>query len=152
MDKEYLIGKLSRLIQLEIDVNHTYGLVLKKIDDEVMRRRLAQFEEQHKAHIEHILKEIKDLGGPEIDFSPDIKGYLVSGVTALLSTTGDTGALQGLKLGEDMTTGHYEEAMRWEVPGRIKKMIRSHFSDEKIHLDYLENNLKALKRKSSQKE
>jgi uncharacterized protein (TIGR02284 family) len=148
MDSAGVIEKLLQLIQLEIDVNHTYRLAVKKINDQIMRERLAEFEKQHVAHIERLSSEIRALGGATPDLSPDMKGYLISGFTALMGTTGDAGGLLGLKLGEDMTTDRYQEALAWEVPDPIKKIIKHHFSEEKIHLDYLTSNLKSLRRET----
>lgn len=148
MDSVRIMEKLSQLVQLEIDINHTYRLAIKKIDDEIMRERLAEFKKRHLAHIEKLSGEIRALGGSQPDASPDIRGYLISGFTALMSTTGDAGALQGLKLGEDLTTSRYQEALTWEVPDRIRSIIKHHFSEEKIHLDYLESNLRALSQES----
>ena len=145
MDRQGIIEALVKLAQLEIDVNHTYGLAVKSIDDPVMRQRLEEFQRQHEDHISQLSEEIRALGGSAPELSPDIRGYLISGVTSLLSTTGASGALQALKLGEELTTGRYEDALKWDVPEGVRRLIRRHFSDEKIHLDYATNNLKALK-------
>ena len=145
MNNKSLVEKLTHLMQLEIDARHTYDLALDKVDDVVIRERMAEFGKQHKAHIERLSKEIKILGGSPPDFSPDITGYLIEGVTALMSSMGAKGALQGVKLSEDLTTNRYQDALKWDVPDRIKDIIRSHFTDEKIHLDYIANNLKALR-------
>jgi uncharacterized protein (TIGR02284 family) len=144
MGNKSLIKKLTRLMQLEIDARHTYHLALDRIDDAVIRERMAEFEKQHEGHIEQLSKEIKILGGSPPDSSPDITGYLVEGVTALMSSLGATGALRGVKFSEDLTTRHYQDALKWDVPENINHMIRRHFTDEKIHLDYIANNLKAL--------
>lgn len=145
MENKSLIKKLTRLMQLEIDARHTYHLALDRINDAVIRERMAEFEKQHEGHIEQLSKEIKILGGSPPDSSPDITGYLVEGVTALMSSMGAKGALQGVKLSEDLTTNRYQDALKWDVPDRIKDIIRSHFIDEKIHLDYIANNLKAFR-------
>jgi len=146
MNRENMVERLTQLAQLEIDANYTYQLVIDKIDDEVMRDRLGFFEEQHQAHIERLSEEITELGGRPPDLSPNIKGYLIGAVTTLMSTAGDTGALQALKLVEEQTTDQYQTALKWEATDRVREIVKRHFSDEKIHLDYLTNNLKALRR------
>ena len=55
------------------------------------------------------------------------------------------GALKALKTVEEITNRHYGEAVSKDAPPALKEILRKHFTDEKIHLDYIDSNLEALR-------
>jgi hypothetical protein len=60
------------------------------------------------------------------------------------SLTGLKGALKAMKTMEEITNRHYGEVVSWEAPSELKEVLRTYFSEEKIHLDYLTSNLQAM--------
>ena len=53
-------------------------------------------------------------------------------------------ALKALKLTEQITNKYYGEVIPQDILDPVKDILRRHFSDEKIHLDYFKSNLRAL--------
>jgi uncharacterized protein (TIGR02284 family) len=139
-----LIEAMSKLVQLDIDAVHAYDQAIKEIDDPIMRDRLEKFQADHRAHIDGLSKKIEDLGGRPPEQSKDFKGYIIEAFAAVRSFTGLKGALAAMKTTEEITNRHYGEIVSWDAPAEVKEVLRTYFSEEKVHLDYMVSNLKAL--------
>jgi len=144
MNEKNLIEALSNLVQLDIDAVHAYDQALKEIDDPIIKDRLLKFQEDHRNHISGLSKKIKELGGQPPQYSQDIKGYVIEAFAAIRSFTGLKGALAAMKTTEEITNRHYGEVVSWEAPSAVKEVMRTYFSEEKVHLDYITSNLKTL--------
>jgi hypothetical protein len=72
------------------------------------------------------------------------KGYLIEAFTAIRSFSGLKGALKALKTTEEITNRYYGEVVSWEAPTAVKEVLRKYFSEEKVHLGYISNNLQTL--------
>ena len=144
MDKKKLIEVLSNLVQLDIDAVHAYEQALKEIDDPIINERLLKFQDDHRSHIGGLSKQIEELGGNAPKQSKDFKGYVIEAFTAIRSFTGLKGALKALKAVEEVTNRHYGKVVSQEVPAELKEALRTYFSEEKIHLEYLTSNLQAI--------
>jgi disulfide oxidoreductase YuzD len=53
-------------------------------------------------------------------------------------------ALKVLKAAETISYHYYGQIISKDIPEILKENLRKHFSDEKIHLEYIDNNLKVL--------
>jgi uncharacterized protein (TIGR02284 family) len=144
MKEKDLVEALSKLVQLDIDAFYAYDQAIKEIDDPIIRDRLQKFQVEHSNHIGGISKQIVTLGGQPPGPSKDFKGYAIEAFTAIRSITGQKGALRALKIAEDITNRYYSEAVSQETPPEIKELLRTYFSEEKVHLDYITINLQAL--------
>ena len=144
MNEKDLIAALSNLVQLDIDAAHAYYQAIKEIDDPIIRDRLMKFQEEHRNHIDVLSKQIVGLGGQPPQPSKDFKGYVIEAFAAIRSFTGLKGALSAIKITEDITNRYYGEVVSWETPSEIKEVLRTYFSEEKIHLDYVVSNLQAM--------
>lgn len=144
MNEKELIDALSNLLRMSVDVVSSYQQAAPKIDDEIMRNRLESFRESHERHIQELAQAISRMGGTPPEFAKDFKGYIIEGMAALRSMSGTKGALKALQATEETTNRSYGEAVSWEVPEDAHTLLRSQFSDVKIHLDYINSNLKAL--------
>ena len=49
-----------------------------------------------------------------------------------------------MKTTEEITNRYYGEVVSWEAPPDVKEALRTYFSEEKIHLYYITNNLQAI--------
>ena len=141
MDKDQAIKDLTKLAQLDIDAVHAYDQAIKNIDVPAIKDQLIKFRDDHKRHVDELSPEITALGGTPPDFSPDFKGYLISGFTSLRSSTGTEGALKAMLSNEKLTNKNYDEAMTWSLPDSAKAIVTKGFNDERIHLDYIERTL-----------
>jgi uncharacterized protein (TIGR02284 family) len=145
METKELIQKLQELVQVDIDTVHSYNRVLDEISDDVIRSRLMAFRDNHLDHIAAIANEIQSLGGEVPKPTKDFKGYVIEAFAILRTTAGGMqGALKALRTTEEITNRYYGQIVSKDVPSALKDPLRKHFSDEKIHLDYINENLKAL--------
>lgn len=144
MKEKELIAALSSLVQLDIDAVHAYNQAVREIDDPIIRDRLLKFQKEHRNHIDSLSRQIEALGGQPPDHTQDFKGYVIEAFTAIQSIAGLKGALKAIKTTEEITNRYYGEVVSWEAPAEVKELLRTYFSDEKIHLDYITSNLQAL--------
>lgn len=144
MAEKDIIAVLSNLVQLDIDAVHAYSQAIKEIDDSIIRDRLLKFQEEHRARIDALSKIIADMGGKPPEQSKDFKGYVIEAFAAIRSFTGLKGALKGIKITEEITNRYYGEVVSQEMPSEVKGVLRTYFSEEKVHLDYISSNLQAL--------
>jgi rubrerythrin len=144
METKDLIEALSLLMQVDIDALHSYRQALDEIEDKIIRDRLQGFMAEHQHHIDHLADQIRAMDGQPPSLSKDFKGFVIEGFTALRSSAGTIGALKALKTTETLTNRHYANAVSLDFPAELKQKLRKHFTDEKIHLDYITLNLKAL--------
>ncbi len=144
MNEKDLIEAMVNLVQLDIDAVHAYNHAIKEVDDPIIRDRLLEFQEDHRKHISVLSNHIKDLGGNPPEQSKDFKGYVIDAFAAIRSFTGLKGALKAMKITEEITNRYYGEVVSWKAPSAVKESLRTYFSEEKIHLEYIVSNLKAM--------
>ena len=144
MENNELIRELRQLAQVDIDTVHTYNKVLDEISDEIVRARLTEFRDNHIKHITDLAAEIRSLGGKPPELTKDFKGYVIEAFAALSTAVGMKGAMKALKAAEKINYDHYGDIVSKNAPSSLKELLRKHFTDEKIHLDYIDSNLKAL--------
>lgn len=144
METAELIRKLSDLVQLDINAVHIYEKAVEGVGDELLKGRLQEFRQAHRAHIETLSEAIRALGGQAPDRSPDLKGMLREALTAIRSATGPEGSLKAIKTCEETTHRRYLAMVSEDIPSDLKDTMRKHSSDEKVHLEYVDLNLKAL--------
>ena len=142
--KEELIKAMSNLVQLDIDAVHAYDQAVKEIADPIIKARLLKFQDEHGNHISSLAGHIRNLGGQPPDQSKDFKGYVIEAFAAIRGFTGLKGALKALRTTEEITNRYYGEVVSWEAPAEVKEALRTYFSEEKIHLDYIISNLQAM--------
>ena len=145
MEKKETIETVSGLIQLDIDTVFAYDQALNEIKDDIIRARLTEFRDTHQNHVERLSEEIRSLGGSPPKITKGFKGYVIEAFTALRGFTGEKGALKALRSAEEITNRQYGEAVSKDVPDSVKELLRKHVTDERIHLDYIDSNLEALR-------
>jgi len=131
---------LNHLAQLDIDSVHAYEKVIDRVDDTVIRERLAHFRDDHKQHVERLRDEIRARGGEAPGSSRDFKGYVVEGFMNMAEAVGVADALKVLEVVEEITNQAYSDVISSDLAPDLKEIIREYFSDEKIHLHYIVSN------------
>lgn len=140
-DTKKLVSKLNDLIQLDIDAVNAYEQAIKRIDIPQVAHDLEQFKGDHQRHIEELSAAVRRLGSEPPELSPDVKGYLIEGFTALRSLTGTEGALKAMRSNEKTTNKNYQKALSEDLPPEIEEIVRRGRDDERRHLLYIENAL-----------
>jgi uncharacterized protein (TIGR02284 family) len=136
---ESLIKKLSKLAQLDIDAARAYDQALDHIDIPDIKSSITLFQNDHKRHITDLNQQITSLGGKAVEETPDFKGVLIEGFTALRSTTGIAGALKAMRSNEKLTNKTYDDALAEDaLPENIRLLIIKNRDDERKHLAYIE--------------
>jgi len=146
MDHKGGIKKLSDLAQLDIDAVNAYETALRKIDDKEIHRTIDQFRQDHLRHVDDLNNVIVKLGGKAAEFSKDLKGYLIDGMTALRSVTGTKGALKAMETNEIITNKNYSESLNDNVDfsEEIRGLLQKNYNDEQRHLAFIRETLKKL--------
>jgi uncharacterized protein (TIGR02284 family) len=144
MNQKELMDGLSNLLQTASDAVYSYQQAIPKVEDDIMRERLTSFRKSHEENIQELKNAIERLGGRPPEISKGFKGLIFESVSALRSLTGSKGALKALQTVEERTNRHYGDAVSWEIPEDPRDLLRKQFSDVKIHLDYINSNLKVL--------
>jgi uncharacterized protein (TIGR02284 family) len=145
MKKDDITKELRQLIQLDIDAVHAYNAAIKKIEEEAIRSQLTSFRDEHQQHITSLSAALREIGGTPPEFSPDFKGYIISGFTSLRSLTGTKGALKAMFSNEKLTNEKYSEAIGWDVQPFIKTIITQNLEDERRHLSYIEGTIETMR-------
>lgn len=144
MGEDEGLKRLEDLAQVDIDTVYAYDRAIDQVDDEVMRARLERFRQAHFDHIAALAEVIRAMGGTPPDLSKDLRGYAVEALAALRATPGTKGALKALRTVEQIAHRHYSGTVSDALPQDARDLLRRHFSDEKVHLDYIEQNLKVM--------
>lgn len=134
---EHVIELLNDLIQLDVDAVEAYGQAIKRMEYHDIQRRLADFQDDHKNHVQNLTAMVRQLGGNALTPTPDLKGYLLEAFTALRSMTGAKGALEAMLSNEKVTNRKYKEAATRDLPEEVLKLIETHLSQEVRHLNYI---------------
>lgn len=138
MRTDDVIELLNDLIQLDVDAAETYGQAIKHMEYEDIRRRLADFQDDHRNHIRDLTAMVQQLNGTPLKPTPDLKGYLLEGFTALRSIASTKGALESMRSNERLTNRKYQEAAALDLPEEVMTLIKTNLSQEIRHLMYIE--------------
>lgn len=147
MNRKEIIEALTNLIQLDIDVVHAYDQAIKAVDDPIIKNRLRTFQAEHSDHIDGLSAKIEALQGKPANQSgrsKDAKGFVMEAFTIIRSFTGLKGALSAMKTTEEISNRYYGDIVSRQMPTEVKEMLREYFTQEKIHLEYIVNNLQSL--------
>ena len=144
MANDDTIKRLKKLCQLDIDAARAYQQAIEKIDFAEIREQLIAFRADHERHIANLSEAVQRLGGEAPKRSPDVKGYLLEGFTALRSITGTEGALKAMRSNEKLTNKTYDDVLG--EPGLmedVRALVERNRDDERRHLAYIEGALEA---------
>lgn len=146
MERQEVIDRLNSLIQLDVDAVEAYEQAIKHVKHDDIRMRLAEFQEDHRGHIQNLTAAVRRLDGQPVKESPDLRGYLLEGFTALRSISGTKGALEAMESNEKLTNRRYSEAVDLDLPDELRKLVRSNLADEQRHIQYIEEVLHTPRR------
>jgi rubrerythrin len=148
MDQATIIDKLQSLLKLDSDAVQAYTAAIDRIPEADIKRQFELFREDHARHVRDLTKKIRDLGSEPTSPSPDVKGFLLKGFTAITSMMGTKAALKAMQTNEQLTNKSYADAAALAMPLDAKALIDKNFADEKKHLAYVNA---ALEEKSREK-
>jgi len=138
---------MNDLIQVDIDAYFAYSEAINHIEGKDIREQLISFQKDHERHIENLSSLLKEAGGEPIEYSKDVKGQVIQGITWLRSIMGTKGALKAMVTNEKITNSKYHEALEYTGFTReIREQISQNFNDEKRHLAYVEKKLAELEK------
>lgn len=146
MEKTEMIDRLNDLIQLDVDAVEAYEQAIKHIGYKDIAKRFREYQDDHRAHITNLTALVQQMGGTPLKPTPDLKGYLIEGFTALMSLTGAKQALEAMKSNEKLTNRKYQEAVDQPFPEEVMNLLRTNLSQERWHLSYIEEILSIPRR------
>jgi len=132
---------LSALAQLDIDAIRAYEQAIESVSHGGIRVSLTRFRDDHKRHVEHLSAVIRALDAVPPEYSPDLKGFLIEGFTAIQSLLGTEGALVAMRNNEELTNRKYAEAYEMNLSPNIRELVGHNYHDEQVHLKYIQEML-----------
>jgi uncharacterized protein (TIGR02284 family) len=141
MDQNQMLDRLNELIALDHDAVGAYEAAIERIDVELLRSRLREFQDDHKRHIQELSGVVRGLGGKPRE-KPDVKGFMLKGFTAITSMMGNEAALKAMQGNEKLTNRTYEQALKESWPEDVRGIIERNFRDEQRHLAFIEESLR----------
>jgi uncharacterized protein (TIGR02284 family) len=139
LDNSEVIYHLYSLAQLDIDAVKAYSEAIDRIHVGLIKIQLTNFQRDHEQHITDLSAIIKALGGVAPYKTPDLKGFIIQGFTALWSMFGTEAALKAMKGNEELTNRTYAKALELDLPEAVRVVVQRNFEDERRHLDYINN-------------
>lgn len=139
MTTHEIVDHLKALIQLDIDAAYAYTQAINRIEYHDIQKKLADFRDDHVNHRDGLSALVREMGGVPPEDTPDLKGYLIEGFTALRSMMGTKSALEAMRSNERLTNKKYAEAAKADFPQHVKLMIETNYTDEQRHLEYIED-------------
>lgn len=133
-----IIELLNDLIQLDVDAVEAYGQAVKHMEYPDIRKRFLDFQDDHRNHVRDLTAMVRQLNGDPLKPTPDLKGYLLEGFTALRSLASTKGSLEAMRSNERLTNRKYQEAAALELPEEVMRLIKTNLSQEIRHLMYIE--------------
>lgn len=138
MRTDDVIELLNDLIQLDVDAAEVYGQAIKHMEYHDIRRRLVDFQDDHRNHVRDLTAMVQQLNGNALKPTPDLKGYLLEIFTAVRSISSAKGALEAIRGNEKLTSRRYQEAAALDLPEEVMTLIKTNLSQEIRHLMYIE--------------
>jgi hypothetical protein len=138
MTNQEIAAELGALVQLDVDAVLAYDRAIAAIGDGAVARELAGFKLDHQRHVLELSRALLDMGVQPPQASPDLKGSILGGVTALRSRLGTEQALHAMRTNEQLTTSSYARALAKPFPDEVLEVVRRGDADERRHLAWIE--------------
>lgn len=139
---EDMAEELGDVLKLDVDAIEAYNEAIERVQSQELRSRLSAFRDDHQRHVSDLTEAIRDMGHQPPEPKPDMKGKLIEGMTAMRSAMGDEQALKAMRQNETVTNRTYEKAVQsFTWPGEVQRMLSAGLSDERRHLDWIEQQL-----------
>lgn len=136
-ESKKLLKQLESLCQPDIDAVQAYTAAIERIDLLEVREKLTTFRSDHQRHISNLSPFFERFGGSPPRQSPDFKGFLIQGFTAVKSMLGNESAIKAMKSNEELTNKTYDRALEENFPKDMKSVIEKNRDDERRHLQYI---------------
>jgi uncharacterized protein (TIGR02284 family) len=141
MTNEQMAKELKDLVQLDVDAVRAYQQAIDNIDDLTIKARLAEFQQDHRRHVIDLSPFVTRFGGKPPADKPDVKGFLIQGMTAIRSKMGIEQALKAMQSNERLTNRNYGEAVSMPWPADVQLVVQRCAEDERRHLEYVDRTL-----------
>ncbi|BDG08665.1 hypothetical protein AMPC_17780 [Anaeromyxobacter paludicola] len=149
MTNEQMCKELKDLIQLDIDAIRAYQHAIDNIKDYSIKSRLTEFQQDHRRHVTDLSPIVTRYGDQPPRDRPDVKGFLIEGMTALRSNMGTEQALKAMQSNERLTNKNYGQAVSMPWPQDVETVIQRCAADERRHLEYIDQCLQTRPWESS---
>jgi uncharacterized protein (TIGR02284 family) len=134
-----IIEVLSDLVQLDRNAISAYDQAIEACEHAHIRDTLTRFKGDHERHVSDLSAQVTALGGVPAA-SPDLKGKLLEGFTAITSQ-GDQSALMAMRGNEELTNRQYASALEQALTAEARVVVERNHDDEKRHLAWIKDAL-----------
>ncbi|BDA86990.1 hypothetical protein Sa4125_45320 [Aureimonas sp. SA4125] len=131
---------VQNLLVLEHDAIAAYDSTIAKLDNETSRTKIAEFKDDHVAHVAELTRMAGTLG-VDAPTEGDLKQYLTTGKVALASIIGDGAILKAMSTNEIETKMAYDHAAKnAAAPADAQAYFRKAYDDESRHKAWMDAN------------
>jgi rubrerythrin len=150
MDREKLIERLNDILHLEYDAVNAYITSIKNTENEVIVGKFTEFLTDHNRHVARLTERVRAEGGNPAN-KPDVKGFFIKGMTAVMSKLGDTNSLRAMLQNEMLTNSTYDKAVAEDFPADVHQLMLDFQGDERRHRSAIEQLLEEWKEHAEHK-
>ena len=138
------LRRLLDLIHLDMDAVLAYEQAILHLSDTEIEiiGALERFQKDHLRHIEELSIVVEQLGGEAPEFKRDAKGFLIEGMTAVMSRLGTRATLLAMTENEMLINVKYQLAIEADLDSKILALVHRNRADEQQHLTYITKALK----------
>ncbi|MCW8109581.1 PA2169 family four-helix-bundle protein [Alteromonas ponticola] len=124
---------LSELCHLDYDAVAAYEATLERIEDDTLKRTIAEFCKDHRDHITKLNELLLQNGEKEVN-GTDLKKFLTKGKVVIAGLINDKAILEAMNMNEKVTEEAYEKALKNdELTVSERSVLEKHYADERRH-------------------
>lgn len=138
---EKAIEVMNDQIHLDRDAIKAYEEAISSCDTQEFKDQLTQFKSDHERHVTELSALVRQYGGTPVE-TTDIKGFFIQAFTKI-TAHGDRSALFAMRGNEKITNKSYEKALENELPDDVRALLQRNLDDERRHLAWIEETIKA---------
>ena len=139
---EKQIEELNELIRYDLDAIGAYTEAIDKVHHPGIREPLTQYRGDHERHVSELSAVVRRLGGKPAE-SPDVKGVVRKTMTKIAGLMGEETILKAMKSNEEALNKAYNHHSTLDFPVDVLDLIKRNYADEKRHLQWVEQALRA---------
>ena len=137
METSETVDELRALVQLDIDAVYAYRQAIDHVEVAEVRERVTHFCLDHENHVKALSELIQKYGAAPPDFSRDLQGFVVEGLTALRSIAGNHSALSAIHDNEEEINQAYGAILAKDLPADVRAVLERHYAEEMTHIAFI---------------
>jgi rubrerythrin len=141
---------LASLAQLDLESALAYEAAVEIASDPEIRRKLREFSEDHRRHVEALNGALEQLGEGVLAAREPDRMPLLAGLARISGPIGPEALALALLANEQLTNLSCEDALAYQWDAQSERMLAGFRSDEERHMRWLSDKHDELTRAASE--